>query len=526
MRPFIRATLFFFLSLTTAMTGLRAEDKQPGFDPAVRAKTIAPFIGEQTYAIVHVDLARIAAEPFLTLLLDMVPGAKEELSQGEIDRAIAVLAKLVHSGVKDLYLVMGTDDLFLGPADPQMMFAAGEFVVVPLAPGADANAISAVFRSAQVITDSYDGVLVAAAPATLQRLKKMKPETRPDLAAAFEAAGNTTAQALFIPPAYWRRVIEEMMPNLPAAIGGGPSSVYTRGVRWAALGVDPPLQLSLKLVVQSQDEQSAKALRQKSDALWQQIGRDQEVRRAVPKFEALQELLTPAVQGDRLVWSLDQKRVLAALRTIVRPALEDARQGARRTMSMNCLKQLAMAMVVYGSHHDDRLPPAASHDAQGKPLLSWRVHILPSLGQESLFKQFRLDEPWDSRHNRGLVDKMPAIFRSPASTLKEPGRTNYLVPAGKATLFPPGAEGVSTKQVKSPAATITIVEVDDQQAVVWTKPEDLPFDADHPLAGLGGLYKGGFHAAYVDGHVDFVPVDTPREKLRAAFVGQNPEKNW
>ena len=144
------------------------------------------------------------------------------------------------------------------------------------------------------VTERLDGVLYAGSRATLQRLKKkMKPDDRPALAAAFEAAGDTAAQALFVPPQYWQRVIEEMMPTLPPAIGGGSSSIYTHGIRWAAVGADPPPQISLKLVIQSQDPDAAKALRQKWDELARLIGQNEEVRRAVPNFAALQEILRP-----------------------------------------------------------------------------------------------------------------------------------------------------------------------------------------------------------------------------------------
>jgi hypothetical protein len=50
----------------------------------------------------------------------------------------------------------------------------------------------------------------------------------------------------------------------------------------------------------------------------------------------------------------------------------------------------------------------------GTPLLSWRVLVLPYLGQEELFAQFRLTEPWDSDHNVRLLDRMPSTYAPPA----------------------------------------------------------------------------------------------------------------
>lgn len=53
-------------------------------------------------------------------------------------------------------------------------------------------------------------------------------------------------------------------------------------------------------------------------------------------------------------------------------------------------------------HKHGRLPPAVVHGPEGKPLHSWRVLLLPFIGQEALYKQFKLEEPWDSPHNLSL----------------------------------------------------------------------------------------------------------------------------
>ena len=83
-------------------------------------------------------------------------------------------------------------------------------------------------------------------------------------------------------------------------------------------------------------------------------------------------------------------------------------------------------------------PPAYTTDKAGKPLLSWRVLILPYLEQQALFKEFHLDEPWDSEHNRTLIAKMPAIYRCPLESAEaaRQGKTRYLAPRGPSTIFP------------------------------------------------------------------------------------------
>ena len=63
--------------------------------------------------------------------------------------------------------------------------------------------------------------------------------------------------------------------------------------------------------------------------------------------------------------------------------------------------------------------------------MSWRVAILPYIDQHGLYKQFHLDEPWDSEHNKPLMAKMPAVYRSPMSKLAQKDRTNYVVAGGR-----------------------------------------------------------------------------------------------
>ncbi|HYH69426.1 MAG TPA: DUF1559 domain-containing protein, partial [Urbifossiella sp.] len=102
----------------------------------------------------------------------------------------------------------------------------------------------------------------------------------------------------------------------------------------------------------------------------------------------------------------------------------------------NDLAQVGLAMHAY---HDanNQLPTTNIRGPDGKALLSWRVAILPFIEQDALYRQFKLDEPWDSPANMKLVGKMPRIYHGADAAIVQAGKTAVVVPAGKNTLSPP-----------------------------------------------------------------------------------------
>ncbi len=198
------------------------------------------------------------------------------------------------------------------------------------------------------------------------------------------------------------------------------------------------------------------------------------------------------------------------------PAVQKVREAAARTQSANNLKQLALASHNY-LDTNKTFPPAYSANKDGKPLLSWRVHILPYIEQEALYKEFHLDEPWDSEHNKKLIERMPKTYRSPASNAP-PEMTTYLTVRGKDTMFP-GAKGIGVADVTDGLSnTIMIVEASDKKAVIWTKPDDFEFNDKNPIDGLLGFWSAGFQAAMGDGSVRMIGGTIDPKVLKDLFL--------
>src|SRR5271157_1572247 len=335
----------------------------------------------------------------------------------------------------------------------------------------------------------------------LERVRQLKPVERPELAAAFATLRDTGAELILTPNADTRRVVEEMLPVLPKELGGGPITGVTRGLLWTAAGLTPDPEPRLQIVVQGKDAESAQALNALGKNIVQYLRQSPQVPRYAPDFAKLADDLKADVNQDRITATIDAQKASALAAAVISPM----RENAARMQCTNNLKQIGLAMYNYHERHKT-FPPAYSVDKAGKPLLSWRVLILPDLDQEALYKEFRLDEPWDSEHNRALIDRMPPTYRCPGGSSKRAdlGKTTYLTPRGKATIFP-GSEGIKMQKITDGTSnTIFVVDAGNDRAVTWTKPDDWDVDPRLDLKGIFGHHPGGTPFSFADGSVRFI----------------------
>ena len=188
-----------------------------------------------------------------------------------------------------------------------------------------------------------------------------------------------------------------------------------------------------------------------------------------------------------------------------------AREASYRVASQGNLKQIGVAALNYADVHN-RYPGEIRDAKTAKPLLSWRVAFLPYLEQQRLYDEFKLDESWDSEHNRKLIPKMPRIFLLPGE--KNVGRTRYRMFSGCGALL--GEEKNTPKDVGGDGATGLMV-FEAAEAAEWTRPEGVPFDPDADVAGKFYCWSSGVcHAATVSaGVVAFRPGQTPEKALKA-----------
>ncbi|MBN9118473.1 MAG: DUF1559 domain-containing protein [Planctomycetes bacterium] len=167
-------------------------------------------------------------------------------------------------------------------------------------------------------------------------------------------------------------------------------------------------------------------------------------------------------------------------------------------------------------------PPPAILDKDGKPLLSWRVAILPYMenawinnnggpgekpvnGPKELYGLFKLDEPWDGPNNKKLIGRLPSPYRAPWSVLSYSqssiGKTMVMAAVGKGAIFDPTKKTVSDVDVRDGLKhTLLALQLEEPgQAVYWTKPADVELTADGKLPADGPNLGRRFAVVYADG---------------------------
>ncbi|GAB5402685.1 MAG: hypothetical protein Aurels2KO_09160 [Aureliella sp.] len=363
-------------------------------------------------------------------------------------------------------------------------------------------------------------LLPPSGPGFTQSSWKDDQERFAELDAAFDTVGDQAVQIAVLPPRHLWRTYREIQPVLPQEIGGGPSSLLTDGVTWAAIGIDPA-GITLKFNIRSASDQAASAL---AKALPTWIGALAQTLPGVPA-KSLEALLTNSKtritpQGSGVVGSIALKNAnpqaaRETLRRILAPV------GSRRKSDQ--LKQMMLAIHNYASANKYFPPGPKARGEDGKPWLSWRVHVLPFLGKEgqALWKEFHLDEPWDSEHNMTLLDKMPDIYALPSGILANKpirsGHTTFQAPVADNTIAGQDKAITFRDMTDGTSNTISIVEVKPENAVPWTAPQDYEFDAENAGARLFVEADGKFSCAFADGSTHRLPADLSPKTIRDLF---------
>jgi hypothetical protein len=183
----------------------------------------------------------------------------------------------------------------------------------------------------------------------------------------------------------------------------------------------------------------------------------------------------------------------------IKNAMLDGQKSAKRIQERNNLKTIGIAFYNYHETYGMFAPGDNKdwYDENGKPHLSWRVHLLPFLDENALYQKFKLDEPWDSENNKPLLEQMPDLFTSDG--VEKKWHTSLMTFSGENTPF--NGEGPKLRSITDGTSnTILVVTAGADKAVPWTKPVDLAVDLDDPFKSLGKIGET-FQTLLMDGSV-------------------------
>lgn len=221
---------------------------------------------------------------------------------------------------------------------------------------------------------------------------------------------------------------------------------------------------------------------------------------------------TSTLQGESLALSAKKKfdgsgsrrrRVEAGLAfDLFHSTVEPIERFAETCRRVGCLvrvQALAGALLAYQVDRGS-LPPAYTVDALGNPLHSWRVLILPYLGEKELYARFALDEPWDSETNAPLGDVAPEVFRCPCNFHSSKGGTDYSVILGQDSAFAYGGISRDLNSMRKRPNVFTNLQglvVERSIPIAWTCP-DSELDA-HACRESFGQKDGVLSCRHSDG---------------------------
>lgn len=127
--------------------------------------------------------------------------------------------------------------------------------------------------------------------------------------------------------------------------------------------------------------------------------------------------------GFTLIELLVTIGIIAILVSLLLPAVQAAREAARRTQCRNNLKQMGLALHNFESTY--RHFPASGYTEKtianpSGSFTSWRATVLPYLEQAAAFEDYRFDQHWWSADNLQAGQHAMPVYRCPSVPQQKP----------------------------------------------------------------------------------------------------------
>lgn len=213
-------------------------------------------------------------------------------------------------------------------------------------------------------------------------------------------------------------------------------------------------------------------------------------------------------------------------------ALDAARTSAdisgSASQSANNIKYLNLAMHAFAAHHG-QLPAASVPGANGQPMTSWRILLLPYLELGGLYDQYDFNQPWDTPTNQRIAVPAPSVYRASLDSRSPPGDTSYVVVQGPGTAFV-DAEALTQDDLQQYGASQRVLLVEmHESGIQWLEPRDLHIDQmsftinDPSRPSIRSKSRRGAAVGMADGSVHWLVPDTTPSAVEALLLGRSAE---
>lgn len=378
-------------------------------------RLVGPYLTDSTLFIGYADAARVDAPGFArwwgTLLDRLKIGSAPEVQQAKMaPMMVEVFRKqFVGAGGRHVFVVFTLPEsmdpdywrpLFVLPVEP------GGSVDKLLAAVPEVEAYREDGRNYKMYKMAHGNAVVVGGKLELEALLRARAAVlRPDLANALRSVEGRTARAALMPTDDMRRVIDEMMPNLPAKLGGEPTTTFTRGVRWMAAGAGLGAEPSVVLINEADTPEHAAALHRFVQGLPDVIERQMEYVGDTDKaaFKMMRQAvkLLPEPRGKRIEAAFDDQQFADRTVELVGPFLHVAREKADANVSMSHMRQQLQACLVYAMDHKDRWPDSLAQVAQQGIIDKRTLHNPRNLTNKQAYVYLKPDAPLSELKNAG-----------------------------------------------------------------------------------------------------------------------------
>ena len=361
------------------------------------------------------------------------------------------------------------------------------------------------------------GIKKAGKPSTAKVLSQLDPKADLSMAFALESQAALLEQAVQAAPIPGLGLVQQIHGlALNVSVTGKPGGKMLEVVATAA---DEAAAEQMLAIMSSQLDPGKENAKEQLTSL-AEVG-DENDKATNQLALRMIESATIKQTGTKVTFTVLVPEGYDTLAELVKPAIEKAKEATERTKKRNNFKQIGLA---FHNYHDttSKFPGAGKSSApDAKVGLSWRVHLLPYLDGAALYGEFKLDEPWDSEHNKALIDQMPEYFKTDG--VDEPGKTSVHVFTGPGAPFAKDAVPAIRDFTDGSSNTILVVAAGADKAEIWTKPGGLDFDPKDPIKALGKLTADTFHALFCDGSVRAISKKIDPETLRRLIQSQDGE---